>query len=128
MLGARADEKRADNQCRAIPLTRNDAALSPYGPCERLRTRCGLCPKLAAWKRTRLLRRVPVKSVCVASICSAYGAGENRSPFDYRKNLTKLPAGADSEIEDGAVRRLIRVAQPGSCHLLVQVARLATGL
>ena len=30
---------------------------------------------------TRLLRRVPVKSVCVAPAGSAYGAGENRSPL-----------------------------------------------
>src|SRR5437879_6172656 len=38
--GAHVGKKRADNQSRAIGLTRNDAALSPCGPCERLRTRC----------------------------------------------------------------------------------------
>lgn len=43
---------------------------------------CVYAPGLAARKLTRLLRRVPVKSVCMAPTSSQYDGSESRSPVD----------------------------------------------
>ena len=109
--GVRQQKKGGQSIPSYTTSTRNDAALSPYGPCERLRTRCGICPKHAAWKRTRLLRRVPVKLNRMAPACPPYGTSENRSPLDNREdssesdqNLSRTALRADSDEENHSFR------------------------
>jgi hypothetical protein len=88
-----AKQKRADNQSRAIPLTRNDAALSPYGPCERLRTRCGICPKLASSEAHPALTPGPGE-VCMNGFGSARQAARASAEVQLTDGKDSTKSGA----------------------------------